>query len=163
MLDLTKINKTIGEIRKENWDEGKILRDLDFTFDPEKDHYEPKEAVCAFNNNYIQYESVGDKDKNLSTEEYIDVIRPYLSDITNNHETQSEWKIHSENIITEHKTQGEWKIYLTIAINFISFEDSDETRAMHTKSYNTEIMMVVKQIKLLNNFLNLFCKDVKKD
>ena len=53
MPDPTKINKTITEIRKENFDEDKILIDLDFTFDPEKDHYEPKKTVRAFNNNYI--------------------------------------------------------------------------------------------------------------
>ena len=31
---------------------------------------------------------MGDKDKNLSIKEYIDVMRPYLSDIINNHKTQ---------------------------------------------------------------------------
>ena len=31
---------------------------------------------------------MGDKDKSLSIKEYIDVIRPYLSDIMNNHKTQ---------------------------------------------------------------------------
>ena len=30
MLDLTKINKTIRKIRRENRDEGKILRELKF-------------------------------------------------------------------------------------------------------------------------------------
>ena len=71
------------------------------------------------------------------------MIRPYLGDIINDHKTQGEWKIHSGNTITEHKTQGEWKIQLTMAINFISSkEDSDETRTMHTKSNNIEIMMV---------------------
>ena len=76
--------KTIREIRKENRDEDKILGDLDFIFDPEKDHYKPKKTVSAFNNNYIQYESMDDKDKNLPIKEYIDLIRPYLSDIINN-------------------------------------------------------------------------------
>ena len=47
-----------------------------------------------------------DKGKNPSIKEYIDVIRPYLSDIIN-HKTQGSWKIHSDNTITEHKTQGE--------------------------------------------------------
>ena len=75
--------------------------------DPEKRHYKPIKAVSAFNNNYIQYQSTGDKDKNLSSEEYIDISRPYLSDKINNHKTQGEWKIYSGNIITEHKTQGE--------------------------------------------------------
>ena len=64
MLDLTKINKTIREIRRENRYEDKILRDLDFTFYPEKRHYEPKKTVHAFYNNYIQYESTGKKSIN---------------------------------------------------------------------------------------------------
>ena len=32
------------------------------------------------------------------------MIRPYLSDIINDHKTQGEWIIHSGNTITEHKT-----------------------------------------------------------
>ena len=70
------------------------------------------------------------------------MIRQYLSDIINDHKTQCEWKIHSGNTITEHKTQGECKIHLTMAINFVSSkEDSEETRTMHAKSDNVEIMM----------------------
>ena len=61
---------------------------MDFTFNPEKDHYEPKKAVSAFNSNNIKYESIEDKDKNLLIKEYIDIIRPYLSDIINNHQAQ---------------------------------------------------------------------------
>ena len=97
---------------------------MDFTFDPEKDHYEPKKAVDVFNNNHIQYESIGDKDKTLTIKEYLDMIRPFLSDI-----------------ISDHKTQGEWKVHLIIAIDFISSKDSNETRTMHTKSDNIKIMM----------------------
>ena len=36
---------------------------------------------------------------------------------------------------------SEWKIQLKMAVNFISSNDSDETRTMHTKSNNVEIMM----------------------
>ena len=50
-------------------------------------------------------------------------------------------RIHSGNKMIEHKTQSEWKIQLTMAINFISSKDSDETRTMHTKSNNVEIMI----------------------
>ena len=35
------------------------------------------------------------------------MIRPYLSDIINDHKTQGKWTIHSGTTITEHKTQGE--------------------------------------------------------
>ena len=60
----------------------------------------------------------------MSIREYIDIIRLYLRDIINNH-----------------KTQGEWKIHLITETNFISSEDSDETRIMQSKSDNIEIMM----------------------
>ena len=78
------------------------------------------------------------------------MIRPYLSDIINGHKTQGEWRIHSGNTIIKHKTQGEWKIHLAMAINFVfSKEDSDETRIMHTKSYDREIMMGSKADEII--------------
>ena len=106
------------------------------------DYYQPIIPKSACNNNYIQYESSkGDKGKNLSIKKYLNMIRPYLSDIVNNHKTQGKWRIHSGNKIIEHKTQSEWKIQLTMTINFISSKDSNETCTMHTKSNNVEIMM----------------------
>ena len=97
----------------------------------------------AFNGNYIEYESKGDKDKNLSPKEYLNVIKLYLSDMIN-----------------DHKTQSEWKIQLTMQINFISSKDSEETRMMYIKSHNIEIMMgnetdeVIKKLfeSLLQNY-----------
>ena len=79
----------------------------------------------SFNNNYTQYKSKGDKNKILSIRKYLNMIRPYLV-----------------NMINDHKNQSEWKIQLTIAINFISSKpDSDETLIIHTKSNNIEIMI----------------------
>ena len=72
-----------------------------------EDYYKPIITNGAFNNNYIQYESKENKDKILTLKEYLDMIRPYLSDIINDHKTQDEWRIHSGNTITEHKTQEE--------------------------------------------------------
>ena len=69
------------------------------------------------------------------------MIRPYLSDIINHNKAGEKWRIHSGNKIIEHKTKIEWKIQLTMTINFISSKDSDETRTMHVKSNNVEIMM----------------------
>ena len=60
----------------------------------------------------------------MSPKEYLDMIRPYLSDM-----------------IINYKIQGEWKIKLTISINFISSNGSDETRNLHTKSNDIEIVM----------------------
>ena len=42
----------------------------------------------AFNNNYIQYESGGNKDRVLTANEYLDIIIPYLRD---DHKTPGEW------------------------------------------------------------------------
>ena len=72
----------------------------------------------------MEYESKGDKDKILSVKEYPDMMRPYLSDIIN-----------------DHKTEVEWKIQLTLTIDFMSYKDSEETRTMRTKNHNIEIMI----------------------
>ena len=63
----------------------------------------------AFDGNYIEYESKGVKDKNLSPSEYLDIIRPYLS-----------------NVINDHKTMSEWKIQLKLQINFISHRNYEK-------------------------------------
>ena len=65
-----------------------------FDLSIDEDYYKPIITNGAFNNNYVQYESMKDKDKNLSVKEYIDVIRTYLSDIINKHKAQEKWRIH---------------------------------------------------------------------
>ena len=76
----------------------------------DEDYYKPIITKDAFNGNNIQYESKGDKGKNLSIKKYLDVIKRYLSHIINDHKTQGKWRFHSGNTITERKTQSEWKI-----------------------------------------------------
>ena len=88
----------------------------------DEDYYRPMKINNAFNDDYIEYKSNGDKDKISSVKEYLSVIRQYLSDIINNQ-------------------KDEWKIQLTMEINFISSKDSRETCAMHTKSDNMEIII----------------------
>ena len=97
----------------------------------DEDYYKPIIANGAFNNSFLQYESKGNKDNVLTLSEYLDMIKPYLSDTINNHKTRREWRIHSGDKIIEHKTQSEWKIQLITAINFISAKDSDDTCTMH--------------------------------
>ena len=55
----------------------------------------------------MECESKRDKNKNLSVKEYLDMIRPYLSNIINDHKTQGVWKVHSGNKVVDYKTQGE--------------------------------------------------------
>ena len=61
------------------------------------------------------------------------MINLYLSDIINNHKTRGLVRYHSGDKTWLEETSSEWKIQLTMAINFISSKDSDETRTMHTK------------------------------
>ena len=100
----------------------------------------------AFSNNYIQYESKGDKDKILTVNEYPDTIRPYLVDIRN-----------------DHKIKNEWEIQLTMAINFISSKpDFDETRIMHAKSINIEIMIGSETDKVIEELSESLLKRYQK-
>ena len=43
----------------------------------EEDYYKPVRVGNFWNNNYIKYESNGDKNKTLSVKEYLDEINPY--------------------------------------------------------------------------------------
>ena len=63
------------------------VRDL-FDLSIIEDYYKPLIARGAFNSSYIQYESKGDKRKNLSTKEYLNRIKPYLGDIMNDYKVR---------------------------------------------------------------------------
>ena len=70
----------------------------------DEDYYKPIKTKGAFNNNYIEYESRGHKDKNLLPEDYLDITRPYLRDIINNHKARIK---DSNDIIIENDLFGE--------------------------------------------------------
>ena len=94
-----------------------------FKLSIDRDYYKPILVKSGYNNNYIQYESKGDKI--LTLKEYLALIEKYL-----------------RKLINYYKNKGEWKVQLTVEINFISLKPgSDETRVMHTRSDNIEIMI----------------------
>ena len=91
----------------------------------DEDYHKPIIVNSAFGNNYIRYESKGDKDKVLAVNEYLDIIRPHLVDMIN-----------------DHKIKGKWKIQLTVEIDFISSKpDLGETHTMRKKRDNVRIMI----------------------
>ena len=142
--NLLELEKNLSKLKKYcDYDdiEYKGIRDVGdlFNLSIDEDYYKPIRTNSAFNGNYIEYESKGDKSKALSNKEYM--IRPHLRDIINDYKTQGEWKFHSGNTVIDYKTHGEWKIQLTMVINFISSKDSDEIRTMRAKSNNIKIMM----------------------
>ena len=120
----------------------KILYD---PFKPKEDNYKPVRIGNAFSSKYIAYQRSGDKDKTLSIKDYLDEIKPYLSDIN------------------DHKTKGDWKINLTMAINFFSSKDSDENRTMHCKSDNTEILIGNKTNEIIQDLFNSIFQRYKKE
>ena len=69
-------NKTIKDIRRDNYDTDKVLRDIKNLFNSDKEgYYKPIRTSNDFSSNYIEYESNGDKDKTLSIKEYLDKIK----------------------------------------------------------------------------------------
>ena len=96
------------------------------------------------------------KEKIYQQKKYLNMIKPYLSDLTNDHKTQEKWRIHSDNKMMERKTLSEWKIQLAMAINFIYSKDSGETRTIHAKSNNVEIMMGSKTDGIIEELFKSF-------
>ena len=108
-----------------------------FKLSIDKDHYKPILVKSGYNNNYIQYESKGDK--MLTLKGYLALIEKYLRELIN-----------------YYKNKGEWKV-----INRLK-PDSDETLIMHTRSGNEEFMNGSDTDKSLKYFLNHFYKNMKK-
>ena len=130
------------------------IRDIENLFDEiNEDYYKPVKTKIAFNDNYIEYESRGDKDKNLSPKEYLDMIRPYLRDMINNHKTLLKGSLVK---IFDNNLHGEWKIQLTMQINFVSSLDPGEICTMDSKSKNIKILMNIETDNILMKFLNIF-------
>ena len=159
--NLTELEENLSKTKK-HYDYGDIeyrgirnVRDL-FNLSIDEDYYKPIIVRGAFNGNDIQYKSKRDKGKNLSIKKYLNMIKPYLSDIINDHKTRGLVRYHSGDKSWLEETSSEWKTQLTMAINFISSKDSGETRTMHTKSNNVEIMTDSDEI--IEDFLNLFAK-----
>ena len=135
--NLSELEESIQSIKSSNVtynDEsiGDIRRLFDF--------FKPKKTDGGFDdkrNNYIAYTSQGDDNKNISPEEYLNIIRPYLNDLINNH-----------------KASGEWKIQLRIKNRCISSKNYEETRDMYSSSNNIEIFMGSNTDEVIDRLFN---------
>ena len=110
--------KLKGDLNKIKIYQYNITRDIGYLFNEitKEKQYEPLEIKSAFDSNYTEYESKGDNNGNLSLYEYLNIIRPYLRDMIDNH-----------------KANSGWKIQFVMKIKVISFLDANEFRKMHTK------------------------------
>ena len=110
---ITKNIRHLFKLKKENKSiKGRIITDINTLFEQKEDYHKSVRVGNFWNNNCIAYESNGDRNKNLSIKEYLNIITPYLKDIIDNIENTS-------------------KIQLTIETIFISSKDIDEKRVMH--------------------------------
>ena len=115
-----------------------------FKLSIDKDHYKPILVQSGYNGNYVQYESKGDKI--LTLKEYLALIEKYLREL-----------------IKEYKLKGEWKVQLTSEINFISSKPgSDETRIMHTRRDNIEIMIGDDDDDVIEELFKSFFKKIQR-
>ena len=83
------------------------------------------------NDKFSEYKSKGNE--NTSIEQYLEKIRPYLG-----------------NTSDDLRPGGEWKIHLTIKINFISSKHSGESQPMHVTCDNIEIMIGNNTNEIIN-------------
>ena len=107
------------------------IRDTENLFDNvdnNEDYYKPILVKSCFNESYKYYESRCDKDKKLSIEQYLDMIKPYLSDLIN------------ENKAIE-TSSNESKIQINMRINFASLNDTEEIRTGFVWSDSEEIRL----------------------
>ena len=117
------------------------IRTLFKEFD--RDYYKPIRTDDGFagrRNNYIEYKSKGDRYENLSPKEYLNMIRPYLRDLINEHKPIDESNDESDDE-NDDTDRAEWKIQLTVQNSCISTKSFEETRTIYTKSEPLEIFM----------------------
>ena len=93
-----------------------------------------------WNNNYIEYESNGDKNRNLSLDQYLNKIESYLRDI-----------------VIDLQNSDTWEIELRIAINFISSKDTEEERVMHSESESIKFTSYNDTSKIADELFNSLC------
>ena len=90
---LIKLEEDINRLEKhcyrdDNDLDYKGIRQIENLFhEVNKDYYKPIKIKGTFNNNYIQYENRGDKDKGLSVRKHLYMIMPDLEYMINNHKT----------------------------------------------------------------------------
>ena len=99
----------------------------------------------SFKENYKYYESRGGKDKKISVKQYLHMIMPYLSDLINDHKT------------------NEWKIQISIHVNFIPFNDTEETHTIFVWSNNEEIKLGNETNDIIKRLINCFLTNYQNE
>ena len=146
--DFLILNKEKKQKKESKWKRVKdnIIRDFRILLEQEKeeDYYEPVRVSKFWDNNNIEYEGNGVKNRNLSFDEYLNKIESYL-----------------RNIIINLHNPDTWKIQLTVGINIISSKDSEEEHVMHSSSDNVKFATYSDVNDGIENSLIHFVQNMK--
>ena len=128
----------------------------------ENDYYKPILVKNFHKDGYKEYEStpppptLKNKNKNnykykpLSTEEYLDMIIPYLKELINNHKA-------IEN------GSREWKIQLNANIKNVSLDDAMDIRTFYVWSKNEKISLGSETNDIVESLINYFLNNYQKE
>ena len=133
---LSEFSRDLDMIRKYGYSDSGT-NDIEFLFSNPDDSDRPILAKHAFDRNYEFYMCKGNKNKELQTNQFIDIVIPYLAEL-----------------IDEKKVKNQ-KVQLDIGINVKHMQDPEKNYAFYVKSKNIEMI-------LLNNLLIHFMRIMKK-
>ena len=102
------------------------IRELEHLFTNDgDDYYEPVLLKYSFEKNYKYYKIRGDKDKKLSIKQCLYMVMPDLTDLINKKKDD----------------RVEYKIQSNMGVNFISFNDTENTRTFYVRNDNEKIRL----------------------
>ena len=132
-----------------------------------RDYYKPIRTDSGFygiNNNYIKYVSKGNRCENLSPEEYLNKIRPYLRDLINDRIPTMELNNNNNNNNSNNNgtDRAEWKIQLTIQNSCISTKSFEDRRTIHSKSEPVEIYMGSDTANVIDTLFNTLLQNFQR-
>ena len=134
MMSQLKVKYIFFWLKKDNEAiKDRILRDNRNPFEHkgEENYHKPVTLGNFWSNKYNKCKSNSGRNMTLSAKEYLNKIKPYLNDITN-----------------DLKLSDPWKIKVTIVVKLIYFKGNDEERVMHSKIDNIKIMINDKTFKV---------------
>ena len=121
------------------------IRDIENLFDEvsEEDYYKLLLVKSSFKGNYNYYESREDKERRLLVKQYLNNIKSSLHDLINDHRIAR--KI--------------WKIQISMRVNFISSEDTRETRTIYGWSDSVSILWGSDTDYIIREICRSFLRD----
>ena len=125
------------------------IRDIENLFDEvsEEDYYKLLLVKSSFKGNYNYYESREDKERRLLVKQYLNNIKSSLYDLINDHRIAR--KI--------------WKIQISMRVNFISSEDTRETRTIYGWSDSVSILWGSDTDYIIREICRPFLRDYQEE